>query len=111
MILWLCFVSVSIDFPSNSKGDVPFHYIACYYSCANWEDHHHHHLKDFPYEDIFKLELSAAVSEYCEWIQFRIDVYNPHRRYQVKPHSSLWFSALCAAAIAHRNPFLVVATE
>ena len=109
MILWLCFVSVSIDFPPNSKGDASFHYIACYYSCANWEDHRHH-LRDFPYEDIFKLELSAAVSEYCEWIQFRIDVYIPHRRYQVKP-THLYGFLLCAAAIAHRNPFLVVATE
>ena len=35
--------------------------------------------------------------------QVRIDVYIPHRKYQVKPHSSLWFSAACAAAIVHRN--------
>ena len=27
----------------------------------------------------------------------------PHRKYQVKPHSSPWFSAACAAAIVHRN--------
>ena len=29
----------------------------------------------------------------------------PHRKYQVKPHSSPWFSAACAAAIVHRNHF------
>ena len=29
----------------------------------------------------------------------------PHRKYQVKPHSSPWFSAACAAAILHRNHF------
>ena len=28
-------------------------------------------------------------------------IYPPHRRYQVKPHSSPWFSAICAAAIVH----------
>ena len=28
-----------------------------------------------------------------------------HRKYQVKPSSSPWFSAACAAAIAHRNHF------
>ena len=28
-------VSVSINFPSNSKWDFPFHCIACDYSCAN----------------------------------------------------------------------------
>ena len=38
-------------------------------------------------------------------IQDGIDVYIPHRKYQVKPHSSPWFSAACAAAIAHRNHF------
>ena len=31
------------------------------------------------------------------------DVYIPHRTYQVKPHSSRWFSAAFAAAIVHRN--------
>ena len=37
---------------------------------------------------------------------FRLElIYIPHRKYQVKPHSSPWFSAACAAAIAHRNHF------
>ena len=34
-----------------------------------------------------------------------IDAYIPHRKYQVRPHSSPWFSAACAAAITHRNHF------
>ena len=55
--------------------------------------------------DIFKLSTSAAASEFCEWIQGGIDVYIPHRKYQVKPHSSPWFSAACAAAIVYRNQF------
>ena len=38
--------------------------------------------------DIFKLGASAAASEFCEWVQVGTDVYNPHRKYQVKPHSS-----------------------
>ena len=58
---------------------------------------------DIPWEDIFKLGASAAASEFCQWVQVGIDVYIPHRKYQVKPHSSPWFSAACAAAIAHRN--------
>ena len=29
-----------------------------------------------------------------------IDVYIPHGKYQVKPHSSQWFSVVCAAVIA-----------
>ena len=32
-------------------------------------------------------------------------MYVSHRKYQVKPHSSPWFSAACAAAIVHRNHF------
>ena len=62
-------------------------------------------LRDVPWEDIFKLGASAAASEFCEWVLVGIDVYIPHRKYQVKPHSSPWFSAACAAAIVHRNHF------
>ena len=39
--------------------------------------------------------------EFCEWFKVGIDAYMPCQRYQVKPHSSLWFSAVCAAAIVH----------
>ena len=52
---------------------------------------------------IFKLKASAAASAFFEWFQFGIDVFTPHHKYQVKPHSSSWFSAVCAAAIVHRN--------
>ena len=97
-------VSVSIEFPTNSQHDAPFHGIAYDYSCADW-DYLHDHLRAVPWEDIFKLSASAAASEFCEWVQVGIDVYIPHRKYQVKPHSSPWFSAACAAAIAHRNHF------
>ena len=48
---------------------------------------------------------SAAASEVSDWLQVGIDVYLPHRKYQVKPHLSPWFSAACAAAIVHRNHF------
>ena len=74
------------------------------YSRANW-DGLHDHLRDIPWEDIFKLSTSAAASEFCDWVLVGIDVYIPHRKYQVKPHSSPWFSAACAAAIVHRNHF------
>ena len=97
---------MSIDFSSNSQRDAPFHCIAYYYSradCNGLRDH----LRDIPWEDIFKLGASAAASEYCEWVQVEIDVYIPQGKYQVKPHSSPWFSAACAAAIAHRNHFFV----
>ena len=97
-------VSVSIDFPTNSQQDAPFPCIDHDYSRADW-DSLRDHLRDVPWEDIFKLGASAAASEFCVWVQVGIDVYIPHRRYQVKPHSSPWFSAACAAAIVHRNHF------
>ena len=31
-------VSVSIDFPTNSQQDAPFHHITYDYSCADWDD-------------------------------------------------------------------------
>ena len=58
-------VSVSIDFPTNSQWDAPFHRIAYDYSRADW-DGLRDHLRDVPWEDIFKLGASAAASEFCE---------------------------------------------
>ena len=98
-------VSVCIDLPSNSQPDAPFHHIASDYSWADL-DCLHHHLRDDPWKDILKLSASAASNEFCEWVQVGIDVYVPHRKYQVKPHSSpRFFSAACDAAIFHRNHF------
>ena len=97
--------SVSIDFPSNSQRDALFYQMAQGYSRADW-DALCDYLRDVPWEDIFKPGASAASSEYCEQILVGIDVYIPHRKYQVKLHSSPWFSAACDAAIIHRNQFI-----
>ena len=74
------------------------------YSRADW-DGLHDHLRDVQREDIYNLSASAAASEFCEWVQVRIEVYIPHCKYQVKPNSSPWLSAACAAVIVHRNHF------
>ena len=95
-------VSVSIEFPSYSEWDAPFHCIAYDYCCADW-DGLCDHLRDPRWENIFK--LSASASEFCEWVQIGTDGYIPHRNNQVKPHSSPWFSAACAATMVHRNNF------
>ena len=58
-------VSVSIDFPTNSQGDASFHCIAYDYSHADW-DGLCDHLRDVPWEDIFKFGASASASEFCE---------------------------------------------
>ena len=73
-------VSVSIDFPSYSQRDALFHLIAYDYSHAHW-DSRRDHLRYVPWEDIFNIGTSAAASEFCEWVQIRVDVYIPHRKY------------------------------
>ena len=104
-------VSVSIDFSSYLQRDDPFHCIAYDYSRADW-DGLRDHLRDVPWEDIFKLSASAAASEFCEWVQVEIDVYMPYRKYQVKPHSSPLFSAaLCCCHSSWKSLFLFIPTE
>ena len=64
-------VSVSIDFPINSKQDFPFHRIAYGYSHADW-DGLHDHLRDVPWEDIFKLGASAVLVNFVSG--FRLEL-------------------------------------
>ena len=64
------------------------------------------HLGGIPWEDIFKLDASAAAREFCEWVQVGINVYIPHQKYHVKPHSSPWLSGASADAIINRNHLL-----
>ena len=93
-------------FPSDPKRDAQFQCIAYDYSRVDW-DGLRDYVRDVPWEDIFKLDASAAASEFCEWIQVAIDVYIPQGKYQVKPHSIPWFSVSYAATIVHRNHFFV----
>ena len=80
----------------------PFHCMSYDYFCADW-DGLCNNLRDIPQEDVFKLSFSAAASEFHEWIQVGVYVYIPHSKYQVKLHSSSWFSVACAATMIHRN--------
>ena len=57
-------VSVSIDFPINSKQDAPFHRVA--YDFFHADPDGGDHLRDVPWEDIFELSASAAASKFCE---------------------------------------------
>ena len=53
-----CCLSVSIDFPLNSKGEAPFHQTSYDYPPADW-DGLPDHLRDGSLEDIFKLGAFA----------------------------------------------------
>ena len=84
-----------LTFHQNLQQDTPFHPIAYDYSRADW-DSLCDHLRDVPWEGIFKLSASAATGEFCEWVQVGIDLYIAHRKYQVKlPFISMVFSCLC----------------
>ena len=89
---------------SISRRDALFHHIVYDYSHADW-DGLCDHLWDVPWEDIFKFTASATASEFGEWVQVGINVNILRRKYQVKPHSSSWFSAACVFAIVHKNHF------
>ena len=52
-----------------------------------------------------QLGASSAGGEFCEWVQVETDAHTTHCKYQIKPDSSQWFSAACAAAVTHRNHF------
>ena len=100
---WSC-CCLSFCLLSNKlKTGCPFHRINYDYSRGDW-DGLCDHLRDVLWEDISKLGATAA-SEFCEWVQVGNYFYIPHRKYQVKHHSSPWFSVAFAAAIVHRNSF------
>ena len=42
----------------------------------------------------FTLSASAATINFCDWVQVKNDVYIPHCKYQVKPHSPHGFQLL-----------------
>ena len=50
------------------------------------------------------LVLLLLLVNFVSWFRLEL-MYIPHRKYQLKPHSSPLFSAPCAATIGHRNHF------
>ena len=58
-----------------------------------------------PWLDIVKYDATYAAKEITEWVVIGIDCYIPHRKFQLKPHSSPWFTHSCAAAIAIRSHY------
>ena len=92
-------VSVSVDFPSNSQWNAPFHHIAYGYSCADW-DGLCDHSRDVPWGISLHPVLLPLLVNFVSGFRLELMyIYIPHLKYQVKPPSSPWFSAACAAAI------------
>ena len=99
-----CVVSVSIDMPSKCSSEVPFHRTSYRYAQADW-DNFRSYIADGPFNFFFKFRASKLTSLISDWIRNGIELFIPHKTYQQKPHSQPWFTAACAAAIAHRNHF------
>ena len=97
-------VSVDLSLKSASSHESPVHRTSYNYQQGDW-DSFRDFLRDAPWNRIFSSSVDKCACEVMSWIQSGIDAFIPHRRYQVKPHSSPWFSPACAAAIAHRNHY------
>ena len=89
------------DFNAHNSEWLPTVYS---YSKVDW-DRLWDHLRDVPWHDIFKHGATYAAKEITEWVEISIDCYIPHRKFQLKPHSSPWFTPSCATAIAHPNHY------
>ena len=58
-----------------------------------------------PWTDVFSKSDNDCATEVTSWLSVGINTIIPSRKYQIKLHSSPWFSPACIAAIAHRNCF------
>ena len=69
-------VLVSINFLSNSKGDALSRSTDNDHSRPDWIDLLYH-LRNVPSEGMFEIDASpsAAVTDFCEWVQVGIDLY------------------------------------
>ena len=96
-------VSVDVKFVVKSTNEHPYHRTVYTYSKP---DSHglRDHLRGVPWLDIFKHDATYVAKEITEWVEIGIDGYIPHRKFQLNPHTSPWFTS-CAVAISHRNHY------
>ncbi|XP_065640981.1 uncharacterized protein LOC136073297 isoform X1 [Hydra vulgaris] len=96
---------ISINFSSRTSFlGSPYHCTTYYYPKADW-DSFRDFLCDGPWADVFSLSADKCASYVTSWIQAGMEAFIPLRLFQVKPHSTPWFSLSCAAAISNRNHF------
>ena len=86
--------SVSIDFPSSSQCNPPFHCAALSFSYANWVDVPDH-LWDVPWKDIFYLSASTAASKFCDRINLPCLRLGSDRLVTISSNLPNLFSLIC----------------
>ena len=97
-------VSVDVKFVVKSTNEHPYYRTVYSHDKAGW-DGPRDHLRDVPWLDIFKHDATYASKKITEWVEIGIDCYIPDIKFQLKPHSSPWFTPSCAAVIVHRNHY------
>lgn len=97
-------VSVLASLNCKASQESPFHRTLFSYERGDW-DSFRDFLRDVPWTDVFAHPAEKCAEEITSWLSSGISAFIPSRKFQVKPHSSPWFSPACAAAIAHRNHF------
>ena len=102
MLLYDALISLSSSLSNTSGHESPYHRTSYNYHQADW-DSFRDFLRDDPWDNIFSLSADDSVFEVNSWLQAGMDAFISWQRFQVKPHSSPWFSPACAAAISHRN--------
>ena len=95
------YCSVSIDFPSNSQRDAPFHRIAKGYSHADW-DGLRDNLRDIPCKKSLNSVLLLLLVNFVSG--FRLELMYISKVIGQASRISM-VSAACAAVIVHRNHF------
>ena len=80
-------VSVSVDFVVTSEKDAPYHCKAFDYSRADW-DGFGDHLRDVPWNGIYKYGASRTAGEFSENLQVGVGIYISNRKYHVESHLS-----------------------
>ena len=99
-----CIVWLDIALCSKSAQESPFHRTLFSYEKGDW-DSFRDFIRDAPWNEVFSLNGDECAAEFASWIQAGIESFVPSRKFQMKPHSSPWFSPACSAALAHRNHF------
>ena len=83
-------ISIILSSRTSLSGS-SYHRTAFYYPKADW-DSFCDFLRDGPWADVFYLSADKCVSYVASWFQAGMEAFIPSSQFQVKPHSTPWFS-------------------
>ncbi|XP_065682458.1 uncharacterized protein LOC136095628 [Hydra vulgaris] len=97
-------ISLKLFSHSSLSSESPYHQTSYNYLKAEWEPflHFFHY---GPWVKSFRLPADKCASYVTSWIQAGMESFTPSQGFQIKPHSSPWFSSHCAASISNCNHY------